>query len=174
MNPLDANFNELCQRHLCRHSQLGINLQHLAGVTVTYWCLYGLLHAATGSVWRLVACTVLYLAVIGMNVAARVAGATTLFVGLLLAGFMAVPTVPWWAYVVVILAAYQIQVFTHRYWDHAFDMTEFDKKYKKGWRLFILLSVYELPILLNYLLSTRILFAERAKQHAGCRDSAPV
>jgi hypothetical protein len=30
-------------------------------------------------------------------------------------------------------------------------MTEFDKKYWKGATLFILLSLYELPILLNYL-----------------------
>jgi hypothetical protein len=30
-------------------------------------------------------------------------------------------------------------------------MTEFNRKYKKGFVLFVLLSVYELPILLNYL-----------------------
>jgi hypothetical protein len=152
MNPLCANFNELYERHLCRHSQFGINLQHLIGVVVTYLCLYGILYSGTGSIWPLVVGTVLYLVVIVLNVPARLAGVTFLFVGLLFAGFATIPLLPWWLYVAVMLVAYQIQVWTHRYWDHAFDMTKFNEKYHKGWRLFILLSVYELPILLKYLL----------------------
>src|SRR5262249_16120982 len=42
MNILNANFDELYERHLCRHSQFGINVQHLAGMTATYLALFGI------------------------------------------------------------------------------------------------------------------------------------
>ena len=36
MNVLSADFQELYERHLCRHSQFGINVAHLACVVGTY------------------------------------------------------------------------------------------------------------------------------------------
>jgi hypothetical protein len=152
MNLLRPDFTELYQRHLCRHSQWGINVQHLVGVTVTYLCLCGLVRAVAGSTWPLAVCSLMYLGIIFSNAPLRIALATAAFVALVSLIFLALPPLAWWIYIVVILVAYKIQAWTHRYWDVAFDMTEFDKKYKKGFGLFLLLSICELPILLAYLL----------------------
>jgi hypothetical protein len=152
MSLLRPNFSELYERHLCRHSQFGINVQHLVGVTVTYLCLCGLIRAAAGSTWPLVVCSLVYLAVTISNTPLRIALVTVAFVAVLSVIFVALPSLVWWIYVIVILLAYKIQAWTHRYWDVAYDTTEFDKKYRKGFGLFVLLSIYELPILLAYLL----------------------
>jgi hypothetical protein len=150
MNPLRVSFSELYRRHLCRHSQYGINVQHLAGVAITYLCLYALLRAASGAWWPLGILSALYLAVLLLNIPTRLWVLTAAFVGALLGAIAVLPGVPWWAYVITLVAAYKVQVWTHRYWDHGRGMTDFDERYKKGVGLFVLLSVYELPILLNY------------------------
>jgi hypothetical protein len=152
MNLLRPDFGELYQRHLCRHSQFGINVQHLVGVTITYLCLCGLMRDVTGLPWLLAVCSLLYLVAIVLNAPLRIALVTVMFVTLLSLVVMTIPPLYWWIYVIVIVLAYKIQAWTHRYWDVAFDMTEFDKKYQKGLSLFVLLSIYELPILLTYLL----------------------
>jgi hypothetical protein len=156
MNLLRPDFNELYQRHLCRHSQFGINVQHLIGVTVTYLCLCGLIRAVADWTWPLAICSLLYLGIIFSNTPLRIAIVTAAFVALLSLIFLALPPLAWWIYLVVMLVAYKIQAWTHRYWDVAFDISGFDKKYRKGFGLFVLLSVYELPILLAYLLFWKV------------------
>jgi hypothetical protein len=149
-----ANFQELYERHLCRHSQFGINVGHLAGVVGTYLALYAMLYLVTGSAWVVLAVAGTYLAVLAFNLPLRVFLVTAVFLTLFFAGFFQLPLLGWawaWVYPAAVLVLYQIQVVSHRIFTKERDMTDFNKKYPKGFALFILLSVYELPILLNYL-----------------------
>ena len=43
------------------------------------------------------------------------------------------------------------QAWSHKVWAVERDMTEFNKRYPKGPVLFVVLLVYEVPLLLNYL-----------------------
>jgi hypothetical protein len=151
MNVLSVNFQELYERHLCRHSQLGINVIHLAAVVGTYLALYGLLYGLVPSAWALVGVAVPYLAVLAVNVPGRVFLVNVLFIALLFAAFFALPRLPFWAYLVAIVVCHRLQSWSHKVYSKERDMTAFNKKYQKGFVLFVLLSVYELPILLNYL-----------------------
>ena len=56
---------------------------------------------------------------------------------------------------------YKLQTWSHKIYNFKKDMTEFNKKYPKGVTLFLLLSLYELPILLNYLCFDRKSWSER-------------
>jgi hypothetical protein len=155
MNPLSVNFRELYERHLCRHSQFGINVIHLAAVTATYAALLGLLRLAAPG-WAPAAVVAgAYLAAVAVNLPPRLIVATAAYLAALLALVAALPTGPWWAYLFVIVGAHQAQNWSHRHYDHAADMTAFNAKYRKGPALFVLLSLYELPILLNYLVFGR-------------------
>jgi hypothetical protein len=151
MNPLRANFAQLFERHLCRHSQFGINVGHVLCVIVTYLSLCELVYLCVPSMWVLAGLAAVYLAVLGINLPVRVSIVTLLCVAMLFAAFVVLPPLPFWAYLLAIVLSYKVQVWSHRFWDRATDMSAFDGKYKKGFALFILLSIYELPILLNYL-----------------------
>ena len=155
MNPLKANFQELYERHLCRHSQYGINVIHVAAVFGIYLALAGIILSLGCSEWLLLGIIILHLAMVALNVPGRVLLGNVLF----MAGFFAVcltlPRQPKWVWVSVYLLAipllYKIQAWSHKIYNLERDMTEFNKKYKKGFVLFVLLSIYELPLLLNYL-----------------------
>jgi hypothetical protein len=150
VNVLSVDFQELYKRHLCRHSQFGINVAHLACVVCTYLALYGLLYGLCRSPWVL-AVVVPYLAVLAANVPVRVFLVNVVFLGLFFAAFFALPALPWWAYLVAVVVFYKLQAWSHKVFNRETDMTDFNKKYQKGFALFVLLSIYELPILLNYL-----------------------
>lgn len=155
MNVVNVDFPELYLRHLCRHSQFGINVQHLIGVAVTYICLYGLAFWAFGSLWPLLALTAVYVIVLAFNIPFPLLLINTLVIGLFFAAFLALPPTPVWVYLIVILVFHRLQVWSHKVYDKSHDMTVFNEKYKKGFQLFLLLSIYELPILLNYLVFDR-------------------
>jgi hypothetical protein len=169
MNPLRANFTELYARHLCRHSQFGINVVHLASLVGIYWAVYGLVYALSGSPRAVVAPVVVYCGVLAANVPARVLVLTTAFLAAFLGAFLSTPLLPWWAYAVAIFPLYKVQVWSHLIYTRAFDMTEFDDKYPKGLARWTLLTVYELPMQLNYLV-----FGPRdhASAVAACRAGA--
>jgi hypothetical protein len=174
MNPLHANFAELFERHLCRHSQFGINVGHLLCVIVTYLSLCELVYLCVPAIWLLIGLAALYLVILAVNLPLRVSIVTFVFVGVLFAMFAVLPPLPFWAYLSAIVLSYKVQVWSHRYWARATDMTEFDKKYPKGFALFILLSVYELPILLNYLVfDPRGLTAPSSSGSLLCPDAEP-
>jgi hypothetical protein len=151
MNLLRVNFQELYERHLCRHSQFGINVIHLATVICTYLAMFAILAWIVDSWWLLLALPIVYLATIAANLPLRVLIVTALFLALFLALFAVVPRGPVWVYPIAIVALYKIQAWSHRIYTVATDMTEFNKKYPKGPKLFVLLSLYELPPLLYYL-----------------------
>jgi hypothetical protein len=48
MSLLRVEFNELYARHLCRHSQLGINVIHLIALFAIWYAVYGLLYWLVG------------------------------------------------------------------------------------------------------------------------------
>jgi hypothetical protein len=55
MSLFRVDFNELYARHLCRHSQFGINVIHFIALAAiwfaVYGLLYGLLHWLVGVEW---------------------------------------------------------------------------------------------------------------------------
>jgi hypothetical protein len=152
MRLIIVEFEELYARHLCRHSQLGVNIAHLLALFAIWYAVYGLLFWATGSTVVLGALALAYLAALAPNVPARILAATAAFLGLVLAAVLLLPSLPFWVYCILIPVFYKLQAWSHRIWDVEMDMTEFNKKYKKGRTLFIVLLLYEVPIVLNYLL----------------------
>jgi hypothetical protein len=155
MNILSVNFQELYARHLCRHSQFGINVAHLASVIVTYVGLFALVYWLGAPWWLVLGLLLPYLAVLAFNLPPRLLAVTLLFYALFVPLVFLLPSVPIWLAlvlsVVLVVLGHKSQAWSHRVWTDATDMTEFDKKYRKGPALFFLLSVYELPILLHYL-----------------------
>lgn len=152
MNPLKADFTELFRRHLCRHSQFGINVIHLLAVLVTYWALLELVELIAPSPWISLAILIAYLAVLAANTPLRVTVAVGGATLVLQMASSFTPAAPWWLYVIIIVVCHRIQVWSHRFYNLHFDMTAFAAKYQKGAALFFLLALYEMPLLLNYLL----------------------
>jgi hypothetical protein len=146
-----VEFHELYARHLCRHSQFGINVAHIIALFGIWYSVYGLLYWLTGVEWILAVPIVPYLAVLVPNLPVRLLMATIVFVGLMAAAAIFLP-LPWWAYVILIPVCYELQSLSHKVWTVETDMTEFNRKYSKGQVLFWVLLIYEVPICLNYLL----------------------
>ena len=155
MNILSVNFRELYERHLCRHSQLGINIAHLASVLGIYLALYGLIYALTPSVWVMAILVIPYLLILAFNIPIRVFLVSVLIVGLFFWLVLALPSFPVWCYLLSIVIFHKLQSISHKFYTREKDMSQFNQKYKKGLVLFVLLSIYELPILLDYVLFGR-------------------
>lgn len=155
MNLLRVNFDELYRRHLCRHSQFGINMLHLIAVAGIYIGLYGIAFALPGSQWIIGSCLAIYFVVLALNVPPRLLFVNAVTIAVLLGVFLLLPSVPAWVHMILIVVWHRFQNWNHRVYDRATDMSEFAEKYRKGWALFVLLSIYELPILLNYLVFDR-------------------
>jgi hypothetical protein len=151
MNLLKVNFSELYDRHLCRHSQFGINVIHILAVLGIYLCLYSIVYRLVGIEWLLIGIAGVHLAILALNVPLKVLGSTFAFLATVIALIVSLPTLPAWTYALAIYPFYKIQAWSHKVYNVERDMTEFNKKYRKGFVLFVLLSVYEVPILLNYL-----------------------
>jgi hypothetical protein len=146
-----VEFNELYARHLCRHSQFGVNVAHLIALFAIWYAIYGLLYWLAGIEWLLAVPALVYLAVVAPNVPIRVLTATALFLALILAAVYCLPA-PWWAYCVIMPVSYKLQAWSHKFYSLEADMTEFNQKYTKGFILFVVLLIYEVPIVLNFLL----------------------
>jgi hypothetical protein len=187
MNPLRANFSELYRRHLCRHSEFGINVAHIVSVVGTYLALFGLIYGLVHSEWVVVALTIPYLAVLLLNIPLGVFVVNAAFMGLIMAAAFALPEISWWWYLPALFVFHRIQIWSHRFYTRELDMTKFSTKYRKGFALFVLLAVYELPILVNYLFFGRSDWyfgshqavehpgdSQKATQHADDRDPAAV
>jgi hypothetical protein len=155
LNILKVYFEELYRRHLCRHAQFGINVIHLAAVFGSYLGLFGLALAVIDSPWPLLAIPVLYFVLLVFNVPGRVFLASVFFVAAFFGIFLCLPALPAWFCLALIVLSHVIQNWSHKIYNKETDMSEFNKRYKKGPVLFVLLSLYELPILLNYLMFGR-------------------
>ncbi|MDG2390686.1 MAG: hypothetical protein P8M30_15365 [Planctomycetaceae bacterium] len=169
MNILNINFEELYQRHLCRHSQFGLNVGHLGSVFAVYFGLCAIVWEITTlfvgyaypPAYIIVGLVTPYMLVVLFNVPFKVWLSTLAMVAIIvsaavflcplisLLGGLASFTIV--LYVVLILAAHKYQNWAHQFYHKERDMAAFKEKYQKGLVLFLLLAVYELPILLNYL-----------------------
>jgi hypothetical protein len=159
MNLFKVQFQELYERHLCRHSQYGINVIHLLSVIGSYLALFAiafrlfLLAGLEDYPLGWLALPVVYLLLMAFNLPLRVLAATVVFV----AGFFALfltcsaPSIPIWVSLILFVLSHEIQQWSHKIYTVEWDMTPFQQKYQKGPLLFLILSLYELPILLNYL-----------------------
>jgi hypothetical protein len=167
---VSVEFEELYRRHLCRHSQLGINVVHLLalfGVWLgTYGLIYGLLLTAgvpqITAQWVPVGLGASYLLVLLPNLPLWTWAATVVFMALFVAAVLGLGEVfhlPWhlelFVYLLMVPVFYKIQALSHKVWTIEHDMTEFNRKYVKGRVLFVVLLFYEVPVLLHYLLFGR-------------------
>jgi hypothetical protein len=161
MNILRINFEELYQRHLCRHGQFGINVWHIIAVYGVYYSLCSLVSIAVRSLLPQITpasqCGVLillcipYFFVLLRNIPLPLLLLTVLSLLLLIAAAIATPSIPFWLHLILIPAWHRVQLLSHRHYTRHQDMSAFDQTYRKGWTLFALLAFYELPILLQYL-----------------------
>jgi hypothetical protein len=168
MNILSVNFEELYQRHLCRHSQFGLNIGHLGSVIAVYFGLCGVVWEIASRFtgyehpeYVILALVIPYLLVLLFNVPFKVWLTSLMMVAVIVtAAYFVCPRISLPGgfekltialYIVLILGAHRYQNWAHQFYHKEKDMTEFNKKYQKGLVLFFLLAVYELPILLNYL-----------------------
>ena len=151
VHPLMIDFQELYRRHLCRHSQFGLNVLHLVAVFGIYLSLYRIVFSLPGSMWILGAGLALYLGILLAKLPFRLWLINTVMVLLLLSLAAAAPAFPIWGYALLIVVLHWFQNWSHRIYTTAFDMSAYKEKYPKGLPLFLTLSLFELPILLNYL-----------------------
>ena len=87
------DFDDLYARHLCRHSQFGINVAHVAALYGLWFGVYATIAQGASLLglqpfWPLTALAITYLAIVAMNAPYRVSLATAVF----LAVFVALPT----------------------------------------------------------------------------------
>jgi hypothetical protein len=151
MSLLHVDFQELYERHLCRHSQFGINVVHLAALIGVWGGVYGFLYALAPFEWLPITLALAYLAIVAVNSPVRVTLATAVFLVAFLGMCFSMPQLPLWVYPLIIVVCYEIQSLSHKIFSTAKDMTEFNRKYLKGTVLFLVLLVYEVPFALNYL-----------------------
>jgi hypothetical protein len=174
MSLFKVNFGELYQRHLCRHSEFGINVMHIVAVFAIYLCLYALVYCLAGVAWPLVGIAALHLTILARNLPVKVLMATGVFLAIVIALVVWVPLLPAWAYALAIYPLYKVQAWSHRIYTLERDMTEFNKKYRKGFGLFVLLSIYEVPILLYYLVFDSANWPARLRPSRGESQAAQL
>jgi hypothetical protein len=145
------DFADLYARHLCRHSQFGINVVHLAALFGVWFGVYGFVYWLVPVVWVPVAMAAAYLLAVAPNLPARVTAVTAVFLTAFVSAVLWLPPLPFWAYLLIVPVFYKLQAWSHKLFTRATDMTEFNQKYPKGQALFWVLLFYEVPFLLNYL-----------------------
>lgn len=150
-----VDFADLYARHLCRHSQLGINVLHLAALFGVWFGVYGFIYALAPLPWVPVVLAAAYLLLVAVNAPLRVTLATAGFLVLFVAAVLYLPALPIWVYALLVPVCYKLQSWSHKLFTAAADMTEFNKRYPKGFVLFVVLLVYEVPLVLHYLLFRR-------------------
>jgi len=165
MNILRVDFQELYQRHLCRHGQFGINLWHVIAVYGVYFSIYSLVtllirmllptSTPTEQGLLLFLLSLPYLVILVRNIPASVMWLTLVSAAVLIISAVLLPSTPFWLHLILIPAWHRVQLISHRRYTLHRDMSHFDAKYRKGRTLFLLLAVYELPILLHYLVFGR-------------------
>lgn len=161
MNLFRINFDELYRRHLCRHGHLGINVLHLLAFVGIYVAVYGLACSVLPFKSRadvaisLMVLSLPWFVLVACNSPWRVTLATGMFTMVLIAGSTALRSVPVWYWPIQIVLMHYFQQWSHRVYRMQRDMSAFNDRYPKGPLLFTLLLIYELPILLNYLLFGR-------------------
>jgi hypothetical protein len=151
MTMLQFDFADLYARHLCRHSQFGINVVHLISLFGLWFGVFAALYHLVGQWWLPVALAAGYFGLVAINAPIRVCVATAAFLAVFVAAVLWLPELPIWVYLLMIPVFYKVQSWSHKLWTVSNDMTEFNRKYPKGLILFVVLLINEVPICLNYL-----------------------
>ncbi len=157
---LRVDFADLYARHLCRHSQPGINIVHLIALFFVWFGVYGTIYWGLAKLGLQVeglpiVLAVAYFTLVARNAPVRVCVATAAFLAVFVSAVLLLPELPLWAYVVLVPLFYKIQSWSHKVWTNHADMTEFNKRFPKGSVLFFVLLINEVPICLNFLLFGR-------------------
>src|SRR6266446_942690 len=96
LNLFRVHFQELYERHLCRHSQYGLNVAHLATVIGCYLGLFAALLWLVEVPWVVAALPLPYFVILAFNIPVRVLLASVVFVAASLALLFALPPLPLW------------------------------------------------------------------------------
>jgi phosphatidylglycerophosphate synthase len=161
---LHFSFDGLYARHLGRHSQFGININHIAALYGMWFGVYAAITQAARLLempaWWLIPIFLAgsYLAVIAINAPMHVTLATSVYLAVFVASVIALPRLPTWSilgFVAMVPIFYKIQAWGHKVWNVAADMTEFNRIFPPGGTLTIILLMYEVPICVNYLVFHR-------------------
>lgn len=155
LNLVRVEFDELYARHLCRHSQLGVNVLHLVALCFVWFGVYGAVYWLVRTPWVPIGMAAAYLLAVAPSLPARVILATAAFLAIFVLSLIELPLLPIWAYLALIPAFYCFQNWSHKVYHVERDMTLFNQKYAKGRVLFVILLFYEVPLLLNFLLFGR-------------------
>jgi hypothetical protein len=155
VNLVRVEFDELYARHLCRHSQFGVNLLHLVALLFVWFGVYGVIYWLCRSPWAPAAMAAAYLMAVAPSLPVRVILVTSGFLCLFVLALLKLPLLPVWCYAALIPIFYYLQNWSHRLFHVEHDMTLFKEKYAKGRVLFVVLLFYEVPLLLNYLVFGR-------------------
>lgn len=154
MNLFRVEFEELYQRHLCRHSQFEVNVVHCV-------TLLGILYSFGGILYWLIPLSLLlilgvfFLLLVAFNLPPQLS-LVTILLAMGLCGAIYYGPLPWvWGYLILIPLCYKLQTVSHQIYSHEHDLTEFKGKYPPGALLYSILMLYELPIVLNYLIFGR-------------------
>ncbi len=161
---LNVDFDDLYARHLGRHSQFGINVAHLAALYGMWFGIYAATKQAAlllgvPVAWPInLAMAATYLAVVATNAPFRVSVATAVFLAIFLTSVLALPKLPGWsilAFLALVPVFYKLQAWSHKLWNTAADMSEFNLRFPPGRTLALILLTNEVPICLNYLIFHR-------------------
>ncbi|MEM9485805.1 MAG: hypothetical protein AAGA83_19170 [Cyanobacteria bacterium P01_F01_bin.116] len=154
MNLFKVEFEELYQRHLCRHSQFGVNVIHCMTLFGIWYSFDGILYWLMPLNW-LITLGVVSLMLVAFNLPPQLSLVTALL-AMGLCGVIYYAPLPWeWGYLILIPLFNQLQTESHRIYSHEHDIAEFRRKYPPGALLYSILMLYELPAVLNYLVFRR-------------------
>jgi hypothetical protein len=101
-------------------------------VLAIYLCLYGIVYRLVGIEWLLICLASVHLTILALNVPLKVLASTVVFLAIVFALVVSLPTLPAWAYALAIYLFYKIQAWSHKVYNVERDMTEFNKKCRKG------------------------------------------
>ncbi|MBL8819844.1 MAG: hypothetical protein JNL58_27715 [Planctomyces sp.] len=160
-------FSELYRRHLCRHSEFGLNVLHLIAVLGVYFSIAGTISAIamilfpgvpplTAVAIALIPYTILILVYVPIGTA----GLNLAAIGLVAGLEQTCTWLPAWGHILFILFWHRVQLWSHHYYTESFDMSPFGDKYQKGPKLFLVLAGFELPLLIHYFLKLKTLRSE--------------
>ncbi len=167
MRITQVQFSELYRRHLCRHSEIGLNVLHLIAVLGVYFSIAGIISAIalilipgvpplTAGAIALIPYTILILVYVPIGTASLNLAAIGLVAGL----EQTCPWLPSWGHILLIVFWHRVQLWSHHFYTESFDLSPFSEKYRKGFKLFLILAVFELPLLIHYFLNLNALQRE--------------
>lgn len=159
-----VQFSELYRRHLCRHSEVGLNVLHLIAVLGVYFSIAGIISAIAAilipGVPPLAAVAIVltpYTILILIYVPFGTASLNLAAIGLVAGLEQTCPWLPAWGHILLIVFWHRVQLWSHHFYTDSFDMSPFAEKYRKGLKLFLVLAVFELPLLIHYFLKLKAL-----------------